>query len=1398
MKAFIIKWLCIKTILSALCYFCLTSVFASGSITYKPAFSQPAMATELRIDSVIVGDCEFGARTGNKSKVLVAVFISWKEPDPGSKIVVKLNGQSIHFDPFIKACPPYVQFILDPDGGSYLVEANFNLLSTVVAIPVRIDLPLPCDPPICSGTSSIGGKIYNDFNNNGSQDLSETGVPNIDIYIYDDSKLLIAQTKSKTNGVWAANGLTAGTKVRVEFQIPSGKFDSNIGTENKTRTQKTVVGDCNVHLGLFNLESVVEENPWIVTAIFTKGKSSDSTSPASTNPSIISNQFNTSSGGPRLGPNGSYYFASARETGSIWGLGFQENTKQLFSSAFLKRNAELGPAGLGAIYQTNLSNILPSPVSNSNFQYYGNTKLFLNLDDFGIQTGNESTLIRDISFNPNDASRDSTCFPLVGKWGLGDLDLNKRGDSLFVVNMYNRSLIIIEIGNPVQLPIAANRITEIPIPAPNCFNNSDWRPWALKYHEGSLYIGGVCSAESTLKSDDLKAIVYKFDNGNFSEIINIELNYTKGFLEGNICSNFKHWSNDYYYYQVRGDVSCAPVPVLSDIEFDSEGNLILGLGDRFGYQTGGRDFGTRRNDNIVYIHFAGGDLLKLFKHKHTYLLEKNATAGFYTTSGSNNNQGVCGGEFFFQDGFFSHQESALGGLAIHPSYNTILSTMMDPANIWSNGWSQLDNSIGSKNVNYNLFTGERGTFGKSAGLGDIEILIGSSTPKGIGISVGNYIWDDKDSDGLQDPGEDVLNGLNVRLYDQSGTLVSSTTTNNEGQYYFNDLSSFSLYYVQIGDDIDYVNGKLILNNKIYFPTVLRNKNNSGNIENDSDAELYKNMPSRFTDKIVFPYTSGKGGENDFSLDFGLRRCTKTIIDTFEYKLCLNDSIEIEKVWYSSTNPYGEHKYPGLGENGCDSTAIIIIQSLPLSSYQLDSTICKGGTLRIHNILFDENHTQDSVTLFSASSTGCDSTIRISIKFNNHSSSTLDTVVCPDEEVRLHSVVLNANNPTASIVLSNANQYGCDSVIQARILFKTKSYHTIDTTICRGSFVRILNRTFDEKNPTGTIILNGANYVGCDSLIDVRLQFNNHTNGKYDTTVCRNHSVVIHNQTFDLNNPSGIIQLSKANQYGCDSTVQFTLHFHPNKQSRIDTAICPGSTITINGHIFDEKKLREEIFYPSSSQHGCDSSLVVSVKVLPQYKYVDSVEACDEYYWDLNRQSYKESGVFDILRTTKDGCDSTYKLILKIYPSYTFRDTVCTINKYHWVFGKKNFDTSGVFTARLETHEGCDSIRILYLEILSEGEVYVPNVFSPNGDGINDKTTVYSNPDVHLIDMFRIYDRWGELMYENKSFPPNDPRIGWDGVFLYELCQPAVFTYYVEWRDKLGGPHRAVGDITLVR
>ena len=67
-----------------------------------------------------------------------------------------------------------------------------------------------------------------------------------------------------------------------------------------------------------------------------------------------------------------------------------------------------------------------------------------------------------------------------------------------------------------------------------------------------------------------------------------------------------------------------------------------------------------------------------------------------------------------------------------------------------------------------------------------------------------------------------------------------------------------------------------------------------------------------------------------------------------------------------------------------------------------------------------------------------------------------------------------------------------------------------------------------------------------------------------------------------------------------------------------------------------------------------------------------------------------------------------------------------------------------------------------------------------------------------IDKFQVYDRWGEMVFTDSDFQPNDPAHGWDGRLRGKLMVPAVFVYYAEIRLIDGRVLLYKGDVTLVQ
>jgi gliding motility-associated-like protein len=149
----------------------------------------------------------------------------------------------------------------------------------------------------------------------------------------------------------------------------------------------------------------------------------------------------------------------------------------------------------------------------------------------------------------------------------------------------------------------------------------------------------------------------------------------------------------------------------------------------------------------------------------------------------------------------------------------------------------------------------------------------------------------------------------------------------------------------------------------------------------------------------------------------------------------------------------------------------------------------------------------------------------------------------------------------------------------------------------------------------------------------------------------------------------------------------------------------------------------------------------------------------------------------------------------------------TTPEWSWNFGdgttstsnnpSHNYTAGGSYQVTLITQipnsiNCIDTLSAQTIDIITNPELYIPNTFTPNGDGHNDVFRV-RGPNFAIY-YFAVYNRWGELMYET-----TDPSQGWDGNYKGKPSDPGVFGYYV--KAKCGEGSEEIfkkGNVTLIR
>ncbi|WP_185155628.1 SdrD B-like domain-containing protein [Rudanella paleaurantiibacter] len=613
--------------------------------------------------------------------------------------------------------------------------------------------------------AQVSGTVFRDYNGNGIKDAGEGGVSGVTVTAYFNATLTSAISTTAGSYSFAAATIPSGTSVRLEFTgFPtgdySGPFSSN-SAGNGTSVQFVTAGAAaaSINFGVNLPNDYCQANPRLVTTCYINGDN-NTTAPVD---AMVSWNY-TDSGTTTTNKK---TVANKSQIGSAWGVAYSKTRKRIYTAAFLKRHVGVGPGGLGAIY-------ISDPNATST-----NASVFITVPNAGTIASNAN---RGLGA-PSALNADPTAFSLVGAIGLGDLDISEDEQYLYVTNLNDKRIYIINIDTQTI-------VTSVAVPDPGC-TGGDFRPFGLAYRNGNLYVGVTCDASISNSRDDLKAFVYEMDGAtntfSTTPVLQFNLNYRRTqawnttFLTAQEQSRYWHpWVSTYNTTTLSGapvtaaDWSSHPTPLLSDMVFDTDGSMILGFIDRTSHQIGAINYQPTGNssNNLQENNISGGDILRATVSGTTWTIEPLN----YTTTGTPLE--FYSGEFYSTD----HYETAQGGLALVKGKGEVVTIAMDPTVVRTGGIIKLSNTTGTQTGNFQVFSGENPFFGKATGLGDLEALCDVAP-----IEIGNRIWQDYDRDGIQDPNEPGIPNVVVTLY-KSNTLIASATTNTNGGYYFSSAS----------------------------------------------------------------------------------------------------------------------------------------------------------------------------------------------------------------------------------------------------------------------------------------------------------------------------------------------------------------------------------------------------------------------------------------------------------------------------------------------------------------------------------------------------------------------------------------------------------------------------------
>ncbi|MEM9022778.1 MAG: gliding motility-associated C-terminal domain-containing protein, partial [Bacteroidota bacterium] len=414
--------------------------------------------------------------------------------------------------------------------------------------------------------------------------------------------------------------------------------------------------------------------------------------------------------------------------------------------------------------------------------------------------------------------------------------------------------------------------------------------------------------------------------------------------------------------------------------------------------------------------------------------------------------------------------------------------------------------------------------------------------------------------------------------------------------------------------------------------------------------------------------------------------------------------------------------------------------------------------------------QDTLTAQS----GCDSVITVNLmiigpQFSTAAVTTCDSLLSPSGNVVWTASGVYQDTLTA--------QSGCDSIITVNLTIDSTQFSAATITTCDSLL-----------SPSGNVVWTASGVYhdtltaqsGCDSVVTVNLTIDSTQFSTVAITACD--SLVSPSGNF-VWTTSGVYQDTLSASSGCDSilTVNLTIN-----TTRFDTAnlIACGSQLSPSGTVvWTASGVYNDTLV---TQSGCDS--VVTVNLTIDSVLFDSITivTCDSLLAPSGSVVWTASGVYRDTLSASGGCDSILTINLTVNATQFDTTTIITCDSLLSPSGNFVWRASGTYHDTLVAQSGCDSVINVDLTIQNpseapcdsvECEIRIPNVFTPNSDGINDLFEIHNTCDSR-VGVLTIFNRYGQVVLKESG-----RYVSWSGSVSGHNPQSGTYFYLFVIGDK---------------
>ncbi|MCQ2329232.1 MAG: IgGFc-binding protein [Paludibacteraceae bacterium] len=450
----------------------------------------------------------------------------------------------------------------------------------------------------------------------------------------------------------------------------------------------------------------------------------------------------------------------------------------------------------------------------------------------------------------------------------------------------------------------------------------------------------------------------------------------------------------------------------------------------------------------------------------------------------------------------------------------------------------------------------------------------------------------------------------------------------------------------------------------------------------------------------------------------------TVLDTvsvyFSESICDDDSILWKGTVYKGSQckggsdgvvlPVGTHdiinRYTS-ERTGCDSVVHLYLSVLPKYEFHRYDTTCQGSDYRfnyfplIHCSSIGDYDYYDTIP----NRYGCDSVEILHLHVLPVYSFVDSLFLCDDKSISWHGQFFNDMWPGTYEHFDSLKAIdGCDSVYKLVLTVGRHFFKSEELSLCANSSLMWRGREFsgDDYSVGDYLIYDSlTTHDGCDSIYELSLHVHNTDYTDLgDITVCMGDSFRLCTKVYWCDEPGTFHYCdTMPNRFGCDSVVKVNVIVYPTFLSITRDTICFGENYSWREHFYNSPQvpgLVEEDRYIVGA--GCDSVYRLMLTVLPSYFFRDVIHVCegDTIIWHGMELSYNRDGIYviDDKMITNSGCDSIYELTLFVHPKYYINDVmhVCEGDTVQYLSHTIDYPAGQyVLIDTLSTVYGCDSV-----------------------------------------------------------------------------------------------------------